>query len=776
MRHYFYQLRRRADQYVWWPLQQFRHVIHPLPLLSGLAIMLLLAFSGQVQEIYLAYLESYDVGHIGFAALALAILSAALFFANYSFSNIRIEVLWSEHRDIDRERKLRVWRNMSGAVCAAMPWLGLGWGLWATCTRAKEQAEKLAKVISPFIPHSDVPVLSELNRIASIRTATLVFVALAGVVVVVLLHVLRRNTSIRYSSLTLVALLFIVAVSVPLWMQGDAGISGFVAAFRAIGPLAMILLNVLLVFAFAAALTLLSRMVGFPALTVITGIALIAILFSFDVPGTARLITVVFAVVAIVAVVSWKWPLFALSLAITCIAFLTWHPLSSPPAREYAKPSDQSHFNLEVRYKEWLAARTEDIRAYREKSPGKKYPVFIIAAEGGGIYAATATAAFLSRLQDLCPSFAQHVFAISGVSGGAVGAAIFQSLVRNRDLVAGGCRLDVQPSSAGLSHSSSRVIQDDHLSPLLGFIVPDLLNTFDDRARGLEQSLESSMAAVAGDKKNGLLVPFEEHWELEKAAPALVLNATSVETGYRVAFAPFELKGLGGSLHSFNEFSDEKISLARAVVASARFPAILPAFVMKKDGKRLNLVDGGYSDSSGAFTALDIFEALKPASDNVEIRVVLLTSAQSPLKISDIPTTPAPDTLTPFITLLNVRGTFWEIAVARTISAINENQADRLTKSQQGSDRWDATRVEIDEQSFALALGWKISKSTQEIVTRLMGSPDLCTQANRTYVDSQTPSGSSALKTLRAKKTFLANSCVMRSIVNLLNAPLKLAD
>ncbi len=57
---------------------------------------------------------------------------------------------------------------------------------------------------------------------------------------------------------------------------------------------------------------------------------------------------------------------------------------------------------------------------------GTPYPVFLVAASGGGLYSARHTALTLARFQDRCPSFAHHVFAISGISGGSWGAAIFK--------------------------------------------------------------------------------------------------------------------------------------------------------------------------------------------------------------------------------------------------------------------------------------------------------------------------------------------------------------
>src|SRR5262249_22553582 len=155
------------------------------------------------------------------------------------------------------------------------------------------------------------------------------------------------------------------------------------------------------------------------------------------------------------------------------------------------------------------------------------------------------------------------------------------------------------------SARSAAVIQDDHLSPILGFLVADLLGKYDDRAKGLEQSLVSSArsprmqagaaSTEAARPEHSLLEdPFDDHWLTSQAAPALILNSTWVETGYRIAFAPFRLRGIGGNtLYSFSDFDNGSVSLATAAVVSARFPAVVPAFMINGDDRRWNLVDGG---------------------------------------------------------------------------------------------------------------------------------------------------------------------------------------
>lgn len=75
----------------------------------------------------------------------------------------------------------------------------------------------------------------------------------------------------------------------------------------------------------------------------------------------------------------------------------------------------------------WLNGRADKNYFEERKQP---YPIFIISAEGGGLYAAHLAATFLSRALNRCPNFVQHVFAISSVSGGSVGAGTFAALTK----------------------------------------------------------------------------------------------------------------------------------------------------------------------------------------------------------------------------------------------------------------------------------------------------------------------------------------------------------
>lgn len=96
-----------------------------------------------------------------------------------------------------------------------------------------------------------------------------------------------------------------------------------------------------------------------------------------------------------------------------------------------------------VAFERW----SEPLRDQNGKIQG---PVYIVAAQGGGLYAATHTALFLARMHDMAqtPKYGvptpARIFAISGVSGGSVGAAVFE-IVRS----SGVCDTSINPKAPG---------------------------------------------------------------------------------------------------------------------------------------------------------------------------------------------------------------------------------------------------------------------------------------------------------------------------------------
>ena len=323
---------------------------------------------------------------------------------------------------------------------------------------------------------------------------------------------------------------------------------------------------------------------------------------------------------------------------------------------------------------DWLKNR-KDLDHYSSRDGQSPYPVFIIATAGGGMYAAAHAAIALSRLQDNCPNFSQHIFAISGVSGGSLGAAIFAGLTHNNDKVKNGKFEECHSGENGALELKARdFLKRDLLAPVVAAtLYSDFAqrfwpnpHPFLDRARILDRSFEQAWRQIASSENNDFFeIPFADHWNPTEATPALILNTTDVNNGLRVVISPVSLddelvkwvntvgqrRARYSSLIDFYTYAgwlnqdglSKDIKLSTAVGLSSRFPWVLPAgFVERRSPlgemqieddqrrpnqqnsqqryfikNRLHLVDGGYFENSGAETAMDVINQISRYYENI---------------------------------------------------------------------------------------------------------------------------------------------------------------
>ncbi len=327
-------------------------------------------------------------------------------------------------------------------------------------------------------------------------------------------------------------------------------------------------------------------------------------------------------------------------------------------------------------FAEWLDKRP-DRQNYADA--GDKYPVYIVAAQGGGIYAAYQTAIFLARMQDVCPAFRHHLFAVSSVSGGSVGAAVFAAALnaydhdlieligpaeirqRSQPAVAfNPCpaiteyrtspKVPANPDSPGpLERAVRRALRQDFIAPLAASLLfTDFTQRFlpwpvpsFDRARALEYALEQAghemmkagPPAAEAAAHNAFGRSILELWSPGGSMPALLVNATDAASGRRFVISPFRVapppqpgqqsvtldyKFWNTDLPAADQARD--IRLSTAAFVSARFAWVTPAATTAygKPGKpdaRIRLVDAGYVDASGVETALDLAGTLTGMDD-----------------------------------------------------------------------------------------------------------------------------------------------------------------
>lgn len=303
-----------------------------------------------------------------------------------------------------------------------------------------------------------------------------------------------------------------------------------------------------------------------------------------------------------------------------------------------------------IHFSRWLEKARAGEASISASQPKPRYPVFIVAAAGGGIRAAYWAAAVLGSAAqkvaeqngDDLSAWRHHLYALSGVSGGSLGTTVHVAELQQHI-----------PASKLLSQASG-MLGEDHLSPVVAFMsYPDLLQRFVpypltsfDRARALETSWEASGDEYLG--KQLFSNSFRNLWSgAAYDLPALLLNSTRVETGQRVIVSnlvipggstlqprkgePQEFldavdligltsqvasangsEGAQGKLAAFRSLDD--IRLSSAIHLSARFTYVSPAArVERVDGSLWGrLVDGGYFENSGAATAADLIRYICP--------------------------------------------------------------------------------------------------------------------------------------------------------------------
>jgi len=311
-------------------------------------------------------------------------------------------------------------------------------------------------------------------------------------------------------------------------------------------------------------------------------------------------------------------------------------------------PQGMTSFTTDDFLRLWLQKRG-DYADYQNRN--RPYPIYVIAAQGGGIYAAYHTATFLAAMQDRCPGFAQHVFAISAVSGGSLGAAAFAALAKIHAKNDHPRPCEPLEQGGALRQTADRIFAQDLLSPLVGgLLFSDLLQSFlpfrvpaFDRARRLEDAFEQAWDSAVPDGKGTLSQSVFSFWSLDGPVPAMVLNTTAVETGEQVLVPslPWDIWHERSIRDWLPDGTD--MSVKTAAILSARFPWATPAGWLydrhsaddkeTKGKTKTHFVDGGYFDNSGTEMAKTIADELRRAAsstgwhDKFDVKLIVLSGA-----------------------------------------------------------------------------------------------------------------------------------------------------
>ena len=271
--------------------------------------------------------------------------------------------------------------------------------------------------------------------------------------------------------------------------------------------------------------------------------------------------------------------------------------------------------------------------------PGKPVPVIVAAAEGGGIRAAYWTSLVLHHLADIPDAdvmFPRRLFAISSVSGGSFGAAVYAGLRRD------------PTSQPPRPQIASEILQERFLAPMVAKLVAgDFLQWFlpvPIRSFDRSSAMETAFAAAYNEHvhHDSMVEKFTE-FRPERAddVPVLLLNSTSVQLGRRIVTSPYPWPLSDVSVEEqdpidFHKLTGRDVSVATAVHNTARFPYISAAGRLRaKNGEHLgHLVDGGYFENTGADTLIDLLRYLKQSASPLNMRFIVVALLNSPPEAS----------------------------------------------------------------------------------------------------------------------------------------------
>ena len=122
-----------------------------------------------------------------------------------------------------------------------------------------------------------------------------------------------------------------------------------------------------------------------------------------------------------------QWPILGWILAIAVVLVVTKTDYGVRPVRLVDRTSGVAFLRMTGYARSWIEERRVEIENAGRSAP---YPIYIVTSDGGGARSSLWTASILGGLTDRQPAFARHVFAISAVSGGSVGAAVYGALLR----------------------------------------------------------------------------------------------------------------------------------------------------------------------------------------------------------------------------------------------------------------------------------------------------------------------------------------------------------
>lgn len=229
------------------------------------------------------------------------------------------------------------------------------------------------------------------------------------------------------------------------------------------------------------------------------------------------------------------------------------------------------------------------------------FSLLFVLADGGASRSGYWAASVLGKFHDETNGkFDEHLFCLSGASGGSVGNGTYFALLYNKGLHGKDFQKDGQEflKHDFLSYTLARMLGPDFFRPILPF---DLKN-MSDRAGALEKSMERGINDTIFLAKKFAVQFSSLTPDTINSLPILCINVTRMQDGRPgvISNIKIENSAFGKRIDVLGLLKkDTDMRLSTAVIMGARFPYLSPAGRIDADSTINYFVDGGYFDNSG---------------------------------------------------------------------------------------------------------------------------------------------------------------------------------
>lgn len=259
----------------------------------------------------------------------------------------------------------------------------------------------------------------------------------------------------------------------------------------------------------------------------------------------------------------------------------------------------------------WFDAKADLIQKY--KTAGKKFPIVFISSEGGGSRAALWTLLVHDQLEHTVANYYDHIFSMSGASGGNTGNSFYLAFQEIRD-----------PSNPmDIGNLAQNIFKTDFVSSDVGLLFGRdawqsvfCSSWFDDRSELLQQKWEYAFGRANAEdyteKINPLKREFLSFWykpgqpnmkeAIQFKHPLFLLSTTHVQSGDHATLAAVKIENfIPQNMDLLDQVyanhQKRSIPLSSGALMNARFPIVNPSGRIDGVG---NFIDAGYYDNFGA--------------------------------------------------------------------------------------------------------------------------------------------------------------------------------